>query len=128
MNYLLTRFLPGLGLLLALAGCDRPEQVLPPPNLLSKQEVASLLIQFHLLESRLESSRLSPDSARALFLSQQKEVLWQHHLPVDDSAFEHSYRYYSTHAKDLDEIYVGVIDSLEAMHLKMGGTATPVHN
>ncbi|MDJ0365164.1 DUF4296 domain-containing protein [Hymenobacter sp. H14-R3] len=125
---MLTRFLLGLGLLLALAGCGRPEQVLPPPNLLSKQEVTSLLIQFHLLESRLESSRLSPDSARALFLSQQLLVLQRHHVPTADSAFERSYRYYSTHAKDLDEIYVGVIDSLEAMNKKMGGQPTPVHN
>jgi hypothetical protein len=127
VNYLLTRFLPGLSLLLVLASCSRPEQVLPPPNLLSKQEVTSLLIQFHLLESRVEASRLSPDSARSLFLSQQQLVLQRHHVSTVDSAFEHSYRYYSTHNKDLDEIYAGVIDSLETMHKKMGGSATPVH-
>ncbi len=117
----------GLGLLLALVGCGRPEQVLPPPNLLSKQEMTSLLVQFHLLEARLESSRLSPDSARALFLSQQREVLWQHHVPAADSSFERSYRYYSTHAKDLDEIYAGVIDSLMVQEKKMGGTPLPMH-
>ena len=124
---LLTHLLPGLGLLLTLAGCGRPEQVLPPPNLLPKEEMTSLLVQFHLLETRLESSRLSPDSARALFLSQQREVLWRHQVPEADSSFERSYRYYSTHAKDLDEIYAAVIDSLMAQEKKMGGTPMPKH-
>jgi hypothetical protein len=124
---LLTRFLPGLGLLLALAGCGRPEQVLPPPNLLSKQEMTSLLVQVHLLESQLEASRLAPDSARALFLSQERLLLRRHQIPETDSAFERSYRYYSTHAKDLDEIYAGVIDTLMAKEKKMGGTPLPMH-
>ncbi len=118
----------GLGLLLALAGCARPEQVLPPPNLLSKEEITSLLIQIHLLEARLESSRLPPDSARALFQSQQSELMWEHKVPETDSAFERSYRYYATHNKDLDEIYAVVIDSLQAQEKKMGGTPFPSHH
>jgi hypothetical protein len=124
----LTSFLLCAGLLLAAAGCARPEQVLPPPNLLSKEEVTSLLIQFHLLESRIESSRIASDSARALFQSMHDNILRQHKLKPTDSTFERSYRYYAMNGKDLDGIYATVIDSLTARTKKMGATPLPVHH
>jgi hypothetical protein len=125
---MLTQLLLGAGLLLAAASCARPEQVLPPSNLLSKEEVTSLLIQFHLLESRIESSRLAADSARALFLSMHDDILWQHKLKPADSVFEHSYKYYSMNGKDLDGIYAAVIDSLTNREKKMGATPLPQHH
>ena len=128
MKSLLTQLLLGVGLLLAAASCARPEQVLPPPNLLSKEEVTSLLIQFHLLESRVESSRLAPDSARALFQVMHRDILWQHKLKEEDSTFEHSYRYYAMNGKDLDGIYAVVMDSLTAREKKMGTTPQPFHH
>ncbi len=112
-------------MLLAAAGCARPEQVLPPPNLLPKEEVTSLLVDFHLLESRIESSRLAPDSARALFQVMHRQVLERHKLRESDSVFERSYRYYAVNGKDLDGIYAAVIDSLTARQKKMGGTPPP---
>ncbi|MGI4761351.1 MAG: DUF4296 domain-containing protein [Janthinobacterium lividum] len=128
MKSLLTQFMLGAGLLLAAASCARPEQVLPPPNLLSKEELTSLLIEFHLLESRIESSRLAPDSARALFQTLHREVLWRHKLNEADSTFEHSYRYYAMNGKDLDGIYTAIIDSLTVREKKMGTTPLPPHH
>ena len=125
---LLTQFVLGAGLVLAAAGCARPEQVLPPPNLLPKEEFTSLLIEFHLLESRIESSRLAPDSARALFQIMHRDVLWQHKLNEADSIFERSYRYYAMNGKDLDGIYAVVMDSLAAREKKMGATPLPPHH
>ncbi len=116
-----------LGLLLA-ASCARPEQVPTPPNLLPKEKMTSLLVQLHLLEARIESSRLPPDSARALFLSQQRDLMWRNGVSQTDSLFERSYRYYAAHAKDLDEIYAVVIDSLALREKKIGATPTPRHN
>jgi hypothetical protein len=123
----LTQLLLGAGLLLAAASCARPEQVLPPPTLLSKEEVTSLLIQFHVLESRIESSRLAPDSARALFLSMHNEILLKHNLKPADSTFDRSYRYYAMNGKDLEGIYTVVIDSLTAREKKMGAAPLPPH-
>jgi hypothetical protein len=122
----LTSLLLGAGLLLA-SSCGRPELVPPPPNLLSKEELTSLLIRFHVLEARVESSRTSPDSARALFQTQRRQILGHYRLTEADSAFERSYRYYAIHGKDLDEIYAAVIDSLVAKEKKMGGNPTPLH-
>ncbi|GAA4497351.1 hypothetical protein GCM10023172_12180 [Hymenobacter ginsengisoli] len=123
----MTQFLLGAGLL-AVASCGRPEQVLAPPHLLSKEEVTSLLVQFHLLESRIESSRLASDSARALFQTMHDDILRQHKLKPADSTFERSYRYYAMNGKDLDGIYAVVVDSLTAREKKMGATSLPLHH
>ncbi|TVT39119.1 DUF4296 domain-containing protein [Hymenobacter setariae] len=115
-----------LGLLLALlTGCDRPEEVKPPPQLLSKQEMASLLVQLHLLEARVESSRLTPDSARALFQQQKREILRKNNISEKDSVLPRSYRFYAINNKDMDEIYKIVIDSLEHRANKLNGSTTP---
>ena len=97
-------------LLLALPACQRPEEPVPPTDLLSREQMIALLARLHLLEARVENSRLSPDSSRALYLSQQRVLLQK--SAVTDSAFQRSYRYYTIHRRDLDEIYGAVIDTL----------------
>ena len=97
-------------LFLALPACQRPEEPPQPADLMPREHMAQMLADLHQLEAQVESSRLSPDSARALFLAQQKSLLWKHE--VTDSAFQRSYRYYGIHGKDLNEIYTGVIDTL----------------
>ena len=76
-----------------------------------------LLADLHLLEARVENSRLANDSARALFLAEQKTLFWKYE--VTDSTFQRSCRYYGIHGKDLDEIYGAVIDTLKARQYKL---------
>ena len=112
-----------IGLLLALlTGCSIPEEVPPPKQLLSKDELVTLLVQLHLLEARVESSRLSPDSARALFQQQKSEILRKNNVSEKDSVLQHSYRYYAVNHKDMDEIYKNVIDSLERRSARFNGS------
>lgn len=75
-----------------------------------------LLADLQQLEVQVENSRLAPDSARALFLTQQKNLYWK--WQVTDSALQHSYRYYGEHGKDLPEIYQAVIDTLKERQKK----------
>nr|WP_262895768.1 DUF4296 domain-containing protein [Hymenobacter ruricola] len=75
-----------------------------------KEQMIRLLADLHVLEARTENSRLPQDSARALYLEQQKALLWR--AEVTDSAFQRSYRYYGVHGKDLGDIYGAVIDTL----------------
>lgn len=112
----------GLAALLALPACQRPEQAPKPDDLLSREQVISVLADVHVLESQVEQSRLNTDSARALFLQQRKLLMKRHN--VSDSAFLHSYRYYGSHGKDLDEIYGAVNDTLE-LRVKQLGAKTP---
>ena len=115
--------------LAVLGGCAIPEEVPPPAQLLPKEKMVSLLVQLHLLEARIEASRLSPDSARALFQSRKKELLWKNDVPEKDSLLQHSYRYYAINNKDMDEIYKAVVDSLERRktQLEGGKPAEPTH-
>ncbi len=108
-------------LLAALGGCSTPEAVPAPAQLLPREKMVSLLVQLHLLEAQIEASRLSTDSARALFQSKRKELLWKNNVSEDDSLVQHSYRYYALHNKDMNEIYKEVIDSLQARQTKLNG-------
>jgi hypothetical protein len=115
-----------IGLLLALlTSCGMPEEVKPPEQLLSKDELVSLLVQLHLLEARVESSRLSPDSARALFQQQKSEILRKNNVSEKDSVLQRSFRFYAVNHKDMDEIYKVVIDSLERRATKLNKSAQP---
>ncbi|MGI4863122.1 MAG: DUF4296 domain-containing protein [Janthinobacterium lividum] len=114
-------------LLALLTSCAMPEEVPPPDPLLPKEKLVSLLVQLHILEARIEASRLPLDSARALFQSQKSEVLWKNNVSEKDSLLQRSYRYYAINHKDMDEIYKAVIDSLALREVRLGGTPTPPH-
>ncbi|MET4075574.1 DUF4296 domain-containing protein [Hymenobacter sp. UYCo722] len=103
-------------LLLTLAACQRPEEAPRPADLLSKERMAALLADLQQLEAQIENSRLAPDTARALFLAEQKSMLWRRQ--VTDSALHHSYRYYGAHSKDLPELYQAVVDTLKERQKK----------
>ncbi|MFC6224680.1 DUF4296 domain-containing protein [Hymenobacter artigasi] len=110
-------------LLLALPACQRPEEAPMPADLIPREHMAQMLADLHQLEAQVESSRLSPDSGRALYLAQHKSLLWKHE--VTDSAFQRSYRYYGIHGKDLNEIYAGVIDTLNHRETKLNPASKP---
>ena len=113
------------GLLLALlTGCGMPEEVPPPVPLMPKEKLISLLVQLHILEARVESSHLSPDSARALFQQQKSEVMRKNNVSEKDSLLQRSYRYYAINHKDMDEIYKAVIDSLEHREFLLDGSVS----
>lgn len=103
-------------LLLALAACQRPEEAPRPADLLPKERMVPLLADLQQLEAQVENSRLAPDSARALFLAEQKNLYWKRQ--VTSSVLQHSYRYYGAHGKDMPEIYQAVIDTLKARQQK----------
>ncbi len=110
-------------LLLALPACQRPEETPQPADLLPKEQMVPLLADLQQLEAQVENSRLSPDSARALFLAQQKNLLWK--WQTTDSALQHSYRYYGAHGKDLPDIYQAVVDTLKARQQKLSPPPGP---
>ena len=109
-----------------MPACQRPEEPLRPADLLPKQQLIPLIADLHLLEARVEGSRLSPDSSRALYLSEQKILLAKR--GVSDSTFQRSYRYYGIHGKDLEDIYGAVVDTLKEREAKFGAPAAPVHH
>lgn len=117
-------------LLLTLAACQRPEEAPRPADLIPKERMVPLLADLQQLEAQVEDSRLPTDSAKALFLAEQKKLLWQRQ--VKDSTLQRSYRYYGSHGKDLPEIYQAVIDTLKERQKKYAplpvGPPVPVHH
>ncbi|QIX60364.1 DUF4296 domain-containing protein [Hymenobacter lutimineralis] len=106
-----------------LAACQRPEEIAPPTPLVPKPEMAHLLTEIHLAEVRVDASRLTSDSAQALFLQYKDSLLRRQ--GVSDSAFAKSYRYYTIHDKDLEEVYKLVLDSLEVRRARYGPLSAP---
>jgi hypothetical protein len=74
-----------------------------------REQLVSVLSDLHQLEAQVETSRLSPDSARALYLQQQKNLFRRRQ--ITDSLFQQSFRYYASHGKDLDDIYGTILDT-----------------
>ncbi|GAB3238012.1 hypothetical protein GCM10027346_30180 [Hymenobacter seoulensis] len=115
-----------VGLLaLGVTGCQKPDDIAPPRQLLPRDKMVRLLVELHTLEARTDASALPSDSARALFRQEQKRLYTRYQ--TTDSAFQQSYQYYAIHDKDLDEIYATVIDSLtqqEKRQDKSGTSAT----
>ncbi|KAA9327125.1 DUF4296 domain-containing protein [Hymenobacter busanensis] len=112
---------PLFAFLLVLLGlfsqCGRPEDPTPPANLLPRDKMVSMLIDVHLLESRVGAANLMQDSATALFDQQLQELYWRQE--VSPEVFRASYEYYAIHDKDLEELYKVVIDSLEQREFRL---------
>ncbi|SFB76067.1 protein of unknown function [Flexibacter flexilis DSM 6793] len=83
---------------------DVPADVLPPAKMVSVQ------IRLHLAEAKAMQSRIGADTADALYLHYQKEVLAQQQ--IDTATYKRSFRFYSQHPAEFDKIYAQVIDSL----------------
>ncbi|SNR61958.1 protein of unknown function [Hymenobacter mucosus] len=107
-------------LTLLATACEKPDEAVPPAQLVPKDKMAGLLVELHTLEARIDATGLPMDSARAMYVQQQKSLLWRYQ--VTDSSFQQSYRYYAVHGKDLDEIYGVVIDTLGLREVRQGGT------
>ena len=103
--------------LLLTTQCDHPDEPVPPAKLMSREQLISLLVDLHITESRVEASRLPPDSAKVLFRELSKPLYGRHQ--ADEQTFRQSMDYYAVHGKDLEEIYAGVVDSIAARQAKL---------
>lgn len=87
-----------------------------PPNLISKTQMATILADLHVAEAQADYQFSNRDTARMAFNVLEKQIFAKHQ--VVDSVFKKSYEYYLLHLKDLDQIYGGVVDTLNLRELK----------
>ena len=81
-----------------------------PEGILSKDEMAKVLTEFHLKESKIGLLGISQDSSQKLFEYYKLKYAGENNIP--DSVLENSYQYYLANTAELSEIYDRVIDTL----------------
>ncbi|MBS1558936.1 MAG: DUF4296 domain-containing protein [Bacteroidetes bacterium] len=95
------------GICFALFSCGKKDVAHP---VLTKAQMASLLVDIYLAEAQAQSVPKPQDSLIKFFLPHEKKVLEEHH--VSDSLLKDTYRYYYAHPKELEAVYDAVIDTL----------------
>ena len=98
-------------LILMATSCAKSDK--KPENLLSKEKIVSILIDVHILESEIQTLRVSKDSSQLLFNTFERELFEKHQ--VDKEVYKKSFEYYLEGVKEMEKIYEAVIDSLNYM-------------
>ena len=81
-----------------------------PMDVLSQEQMVSLLIDFYLIEGKVRVIKQPQDSAVSVFHVFEQELYKKHQ--TDSTQHMLSYNYYLDHPKELNEIYIAVVDSL----------------
>ena len=102
-----------LSLTFILCACSS-EEIEPPENLVSKQQMIGFLLDLHLAEAKINMLAVPHDSAKLLYKHYEKYLFEKHGL--EDSAYYQSFQYYLHDLQAMDEIYGAVVDSLNVMN------------
>ncbi|WP_226391041.1 DUF4296 domain-containing protein [Penaeicola halotolerans] len=81
-----------------------------PKGLVPSDKMVSVLIDIHLLESKLGMLSITRDSAQVLYKELEKEIFQKHQ--VEEAVYRRSFTYYMEDIQAMDKIYDAVIDSL----------------
>ena len=93
-----------------LLSCGKKEDREKPAWLLEKDKMIGFLIDLHLTEAKLVKLGVKRDSTNKLFQAYEKQLFAKHE--INDSIYFKSYNYYLEDVKEMKEIYVAVVDSL----------------
>jgi hypothetical protein len=96
-------------LLIILASC-KEKQPDERKNVLSQEQLSSLLIKVYLAEAVAEGLPYARDSSIKYFVPFEQKLLKSKNIP--DSVLKKTYQYYIAHPKELEKVYDIVIDSL----------------
>ena len=81
-----------------------------PNNLLSRESVAGVLADLHLLEAVVQAKAYSTDSSKAVLAAYNKFIFEKH--GVDSEQFARSFDYYLSNSLQMDTIMGFVIEEL----------------
>lgn len=102
------------GLILA---CSKKES----EGILTKDEMAAMLVEFYLREARMKTATINEDSAAVIF-SHIRQV-FSKKTGFDESMIDRSYNYYLARPAELQQVYTRVIDTL-ALREQRGYSST----
>lgn len=82
-------------------------------NVISKSAMSEILVEQHVLESKVLLLKLRTDSMTKVYNTLEKEIFEKH--GIDKEQYEKSYQYYMTKPEVMDKIYEIVVDSLNVL-------------
>lgn len=98
-----------------LSGCVDDEK--PPKNTLSEEQMAVILTDIHLAESRVNRLQLKSLDSSIMIFNRLKSDIWKKYK-VDTVAYRNSYSYYMTHPQQMTRIYEKVNKKIEKREKK----------
>ena len=107
LHYLMSGLLGGW----LFVACTAPEDK-QPDNLISEAQMTAILTDIHLAESQVSRMALgSSDSSNIVYKRLEKQIFKK--FKVDTSAYTKSYVFYSSHPRQMEEIYKQVVENLK---------------
>ncbi|MFY0652089.1 MAG: DUF4296 domain-containing protein [Cyclobacteriaceae bacterium] len=103
-------------LIFILFSCGNGAEI--PNDLLPKEKLVQILIDVHVLESKIQNIRVKKDSSQLLYNTFEKEIFEKHGIERD--VYDRSYRYYLEELNEMENIYKTVIDSLNLREKSVG--------
>jgi uncharacterized protein YaeQ len=96
--------------MLLFTSCVSDEK--PPKDTLSEEEMAKMLTDIHLAESRVNRMQLRSLDSSLMIFNKLKGDIWKKYK-VDTVAYRKSYDYYMTHPETMTRIYEKVNKNVE---------------
>lgn len=93
---------------IVILGCVRKDK--PSGEIMTKEQMVSFLIDLHIMEAKINTTRFPADSIKLIFPEIEQEMFKKHN--ITDSLYFRSYQYYLNNMFDMEEIYAAVVDSL----------------
>ena len=80
--------------------------------MIPEAKMVQILADVHVMESLIESSLSSSDTAVMVYNREHKNILKKY--GVTNEQFHRSYNYYGTHLEEMDKLYERFLDTLTA--------------
>jgi len=91
-----------------ILGCNTPDQT--PDTLLNEVVMSNILLDVHLLESKINTLGKKGDTSFQIYDHFEKLILEKH--GVDSLVYTQNLAYYLEHPSLLEKVYTAIIDSL----------------
>lgn len=118
INYHMKNIIPLLLSVILLISCSSKEkQVSIPDDILSKEKMAEVLVDVHLLEASLNISTYSRDQVVMNNINPNSDILKKN--AISKKKYDDSFSFYSKNPSLLTEVYQLVLNSLSKMQAEV---------
>jgi len=105
---------------LSLYSCKKSGR---PDGVLSKEELADLMVEFYIAEGKLYAMGIARDSAMKLFLPFEQSVMKK--KKISDETLSKTYKYYLEHPVEFEKVYDAIIDTLSLRETRAASSPPP---